>query len=54
MLDARRPGGLVAGNLELKLEGFPHSMITGVPTTTFSKNFSDIWCGMRMQPWEAA
>lgn len=31
-----------------------HSTITGVPTSTFSKNFSDIWCGMRMQPWDAA
>ena len=31
-----------------------HSIMTGVPTTTFSKNFSDIWWGMRMQPWEAA
>ena len=27
-----------------------HSTITGVPSSTFSKNFSDIWCGIRMQP----
>lgn len=31
-----------------------YSMITGVPTVTFSKNFSDIGCGMRMQPCDAA
>ena len=31
-----------------------HSTMTGVPTETFSKNFSDMWCGMRMQPWDAA
>ncbi len=30
-----------------------HSTITGVPTSTFSKNFSAMWCGILTQPWEA-
>src|SRR5690606_10041612 len=31
-----------------------HSTTTGVPSSTFSKNFSDMWWGMRMHPWDAA